>query len=28
LQNVTGFRVYGSRQLPDTTIDNAASRDL
>jgi polygalacturonase len=27
-QNISNFRVSGSRQLPDTTIDNAASRDL
>lgn len=28
LQSIGNFRVFGSRQLPDTTIDAATSRDL
>ena len=28
LQSITSFRLSGSRQLPDTTIDTAAARDL
>jgi polygalacturonase len=28
LQNITHFRLSGSRQLPDTSIDSATSRDL
>jgi polygalacturonase len=28
LQSVTNFRVFASRQLPDTTIDNAATREI
>ncbi len=28
LQSITNFRVFGCRQLPDTVIDTAATRDL